>query len=87
MHLKPFESLPRSLPIIPFQKSALWAEMTRGLNNLCADLFCIKSDNIFSGAVVGWVNPECIATRKCGTKWYRLNLGQEARAHQEAALN
>lgn len=35
------------LPRIPSQKAALRADLRHGLNNLCADFFYTKSDNVF----------------------------------------
>lgn len=65
---------------IPFQSCALWAEVIRGLNNLCADFFCTKSDSVFSGTVAGMGKHQMHCDKETWSKMetFKFRLGSQS---------
>lgn len=76
--------------VIPFQSCALWAEMMRGLNNLCADFFCTESDGVFSGTVFGMGKHQMCCDREMWSKMetfkFRLESQSMSRSSSEVVL-
>jgi len=73
---------------IPFQSCALWAEVIRGLNNLCADFFCTKSDSVFSGTVVGMGKHQMRCDKETWSKMetFKFRLGSQSMSRSSSAL-
>lgn len=74
--------------VIPFQSCALWAEMTCGLNNLCADFFCTKSDSVFLGTVVGMGKHQMRCDKETWSKMeaFKFRLGSQSMSRSSSAL-
>lgn len=74
--------------VIPFQSCALWAEMMRGLSNLCADFFCTKSDSVFSGTVVGMGKHQMRCDKETWSKMetFKFRLGSQSMSRSSSAL-